>query len=363
MFSCISLPRSSFLLLLLVLLADLLPGQPVGGRTCPKINTRKEWRQLSRESQASYLKAVKCLTTKPTTLRTRFRLRHYDDFQYVHSTLYMQVHFVARFLPWHRHMVFLYEQGIRECGYQDGFPHWDWSLDSADASRSPVFSSDPQVGFGGNGTGRVDPRLPDDGGAVQTGAFANFQLIHPIPHLLHRKFDTMLELSSNGVPYLGEYYANDNIREIQKTSDFLAYSNNLEGHNPMLFQDAPRTSPHAAIHMIIGGDMPSSVYAANEVCYHSIKSRGLLRRFSTVHSPRRLFFLHHAHIDKLWVDWQRQDWNNRKRAYHGNNVRGDETEDASLDDTMPFLGLGGRDPTVLQAMDTTAYPYCYTYAK
>ncbi|KAI7960892.1 hypothetical protein MJO28_001381 [Puccinia striiformis f. sp. tritici] len=253
MFSCISLPRSSFLLLLLVLLADLVPGQPVGGRTCPKINTRKEWRQLSRESQASYLKAVKCLTTKPTTLRTRFRLRHYDDFQYVHSTLYMQVHFVARFLPWHRHMVFLYEQGIRECGYQDGFPHWDWSLDSADASRSPVFSSDPQVGFGGNGTGRVDPRLPDDGGAVQTGAFANFQLIHPIPHLLHRKFDTMLELSSNGVPYLGEYYANDNIREIQKTSDFLAYSNNLEGHNPMLFQDAPRTSPHAAIHMIIGG--------------------------------------------------------------------------------------------------------------
>ncbi|KNF01631.1 hypothetical protein PSTG_05063 [Puccinia striiformis f. sp. tritici PST-78] len=85
-----TLPKHIFLLLLLVLLADLVPGQPVGGRTCPKINTRKEWRQLSRESQASYLKAVKCLTTKPTTLRTRFRLRHYDDFQYVHSTLYMQ---------------------------------------------------------------------------------------------------------------------------------------------------------------------------------------------------------------------------------------------------------------------------------
>ncbi|POW01610.1 hypothetical protein PSHT_12439, partial [Puccinia striiformis] len=85
-----ALPKHIFLLLLLVLLADLVPGQPVGGRTCPKINTRKEWRQLSRESQASYLKAVKCLTTKPTTLRTRFRLRHYDDFQYVHSTLYMQ---------------------------------------------------------------------------------------------------------------------------------------------------------------------------------------------------------------------------------------------------------------------------------
>ncbi|KAA1102057.1 hypothetical protein PGT21_035558 [Puccinia graminis f. sp. tritici] len=322
-----------------MLLADLVPGQSVGGRTCPKITTRKEWRQLSRETQASYIKAVKCLTTKPATLRTRFRLRRYDDFQYVHSTLYMQVHFVARFLPWHRHIVFLYEQALRECGYQEGVPHWDWSLDAADASRSPVFSSDPQVGFGGNGTGRVDPRLPDDGGAVQTGAFSNFQLIHPIPHLLHRKFDAMLELSSNNVPYLGEFYSKSKIAEIQKTSDFLNYSNNIEGQNPMIFPDAP-SAPHAAIHIFIGGEMPHSVYAANEP----------------------LFFLHHAHIDKLWADWQRQDWKNRKRAYHGNNVRGDQTEDASIDDKMPFLGLGGQDPTVLSVMDTTAYPYCYTYA-
>ncbi|PLW21712.1 hypothetical protein PCASD_12905 [Puccinia coronata f. sp. avenae] len=304
-----SLPRSHFLFFLLLLVADLVPGQPpVGGGTCTKLTVRKEWRQLGRESQASYIKAVKCLTTKPTTLRTRFRLRHYDDFQYVHSTLYMQVHFVARFLPWHRHMVFLYDQALRDCGYQDGVPHWDWTLDSADASRSPVFSSDPQVGFGGNGTGRVDPRLPDDGGALQTGAFANFQLIHPIPHLLHRKFDDMRELSSNDVPYLGEFYANDKIASIQRIPDFLAYSNNLEGKNPMLFPDAP-IAPHSAIHMFIGGEMPSSIYAANE------------------------------------------------------NVRGDQTEDASLNDRMPFLGLGGRDPTVLQAMDTTAFPYCYTYAK
>ncbi|KAA1133715.1 hypothetical protein PGTUg99_000045, partial [Puccinia graminis f. sp. tritici] len=119
-------------------------------------------------------------------------------------------------------------------------------------------------------------------------------LIHPIPHLLHRKFDAMLELSSNNVPYLGEFYK---IAEIQKTSDFLNYSNNIEGQNPMIFPDAP-SAPHAAIHIFIGGEMPHSVYAANET--------------SVVPPYYRLFFLHHAHIDKLWADWQRQDWKNRK---------------------------------------------------
>ncbi|KAA1103595.1 hypothetical protein PGTUg99_001615 [Puccinia graminis f. sp. tritici] len=117
----------------------------------------------------------------------------------------------------------------------------------------------------------------------------------------------MLELSSNNVPYLGEFYSKSKIAEIQKTSDFLNYSNNIEGQNPMIFPDAP-SAPHAAIHIFIGGEMPHSVYAANEP----------------------LFFLHHAHIDKLWADWQRQDWKNRKRAYHGNVSAHHVTQDTSI---------------------------------
>ncbi|KNZ48044.1 uncharacterized protein VP01_594g1 [Puccinia sorghi] len=342
MFPGMSIPSSRVLLLFgIFLLVELLPAQPVGGRTCAKITTRKEWRSLSRETQASYIAAVKCLTTRPTTLRTRFRLRRYDDFQYVHSTLYMQIHFVARFLPWHRHIVFLYEQALRECGYNEGVPHWDWSLDSNNVVRSPVFSSDPEVqtvGFGGNGTGRVDPRLPDDGGAIQTGAFADFKLIHPIHHLLHRKFDSLQEISQTPAWFrLPETFhswgntsnSNDNVARIQNIPDFLAYSNNLEGKNPMNFPDAP-IAPHAAIHAFMGGvsiscfpflpsflsltqhhrlffgcqDMPSSVYAANEVVKTDFACR--------------LFFLHHCHIDKLWSEWQRRDWANRRRAYHGN---------------------------------------------
>lgn len=31
------------------------------------------------------------------------------------------------------------------CGYKDGIPRWDWSLDAANLSASPVWSSDPEV--------------------------------------------------------------------------------------------------------------------------------------------------------------------------------------------------------------------------
>lgn len=54
---------------------------------------------MSSESQASYIRAVKCLGTKPSSLQTRFALRLYDDFQYVHATILRQIHLTAVFLP------------------------------------------------------------------------------------------------------------------------------------------------------------------------------------------------------------------------------------------------------------------------
>lgn len=40
-------------------------------------------------------------------------------------------------------------------------------------------------------------------------------------------------------------------------------------------------------------------------------------------------------------------------------VRGSTTQDAKSSDKLNFLSLG-PNPTVLETMDTTAYPYCYT---
>ncbi|MBW0532115.1 hypothetical protein O181_071830 [Austropuccinia psidii MF-1] len=347
---------SSSLLLLYLSLASVALAQ-AARQSCPQIRVRREWRRLSSSSQASYIRAVKCLTTRPSRLRTRYNLRHYDDFQYIHSTLYFQIHFVARFLPWHRHFVYLYEQALNQCGFREPLPYWNWSLDFNNLIRSPVFSPNA---FGGNGSGPVDPRLPDDGGAVATGPFANFQLVHPIPHLLHRTLDSYYEEAKTNIPFLGEYYSSDAIAQVKSQTDFLSFSHDLEGRNPMLFPNTA-VSPHAAIHMVIGGDMASSVYAANELPWlihmHSLRFSSL----ADLYGIYRLFFAHHGNIDKIWTDWQAEDQAARRIAYHGNAVRGEQDDNASLNDRMPFLNYDGTNPTVREVMNTTAYPYCYTY--
>ncbi|EGG12889.1 uncharacterized protein MELLADRAFT_30131, partial [Melampsora larici-populina 98AG31] len=107
---------------------------------CASITVRKEWRSMARADQKSYLSAVKCLMTKPSTLKPRSNLRLYDDFESVHDRSRPNVHWVAQFLPWHRHFIHLYEQALQSCGYNGGLPRWNWSLDAANMTASPVWS-------------------------------------------------------------------------------------------------------------------------------------------------------------------------------------------------------------------------------
>lgn len=39
----------------------------------------------------------------------------------------------------------MYEDTLRACGYNGALPRWDWTLDAANVTAGPVWSSDPQV--------------------------------------------------------------------------------------------------------------------------------------------------------------------------------------------------------------------------
>ncbi|VZI11919.1 unnamed protein product, partial [Fusarium fujikuroi] len=170
-----------------------------------------------------------------------------------------------------RYFVHLYETSLRdECGYGGFMPYWDWTIDSKDMSKSPIFSKDKIRGFGGNGLGggfvnlgRPNPSTM----CVLDGAFNNFTVQYhdqtSRPHCLNRGFND--ELTPAG-KFQGDSYSPHAVSKIMRDSkNFTTFTRDLENGS------------HGAIHQAIGGDIVSSTSPNNPV-----------------------FFLHHAQIDRLW---------------------------------------------------------------
>lgn len=292
---------------------------------------------MSQEARTSYIKAVKCLATKPSRLGTSLNLRRYDDFQAVHSSSQGQIHFVAQFLPWHRKFIHIYEKELNSCGYSGGLPRWNWVLDAKNVTKAPVWSSDSRTGFGGNGTGDHNTQLDIDGGRVMNGAFKDFELRHPVKHFLERQWTIYLDSSVNGSIFGSQYFDETAIKTILRFKNFSSFWVSIEGENPNVIDDAS-PGPHAMVHALVGGEFASPIYSANDP----------------------IFFLHHANIDWIWSTWQKSR-KEQLMAYGGNTIQGDTTNNATLDDEMDFLGLDGPNPIVRDVMDTSKFPYCYTY--
>lgn len=142
--------------------------------TCPK---RREWRTLSASEQRSYISAVQCLLTIPSTLNLpTANTSAYSDFPYIHAHIGYRTHNSAPFLPWHRYLLHIYETTLRtQCNYSGTLVYWDWTLDSSSLSASPVF--DPVTGFGGDGDPDGPITVGKTGRCVVDGPFAGIQAL------------------------------------------------------------------------------------------------------------------------------------------------------------------------------------------
>lgn len=85
-----------------------------------------------------------------------------------------------------------------------------------------------------------------------------------------------------------------------------------------------------------------------------------------------LFFLHHANMDRLWDQWQRQDWPTRRsdisgpenQLAHPFNFFGDlPCKNITLEYEMDLLNLmpDQRYIKIRDIMDTKCGELCYTY--
>ncbi|KNF02308.1 hypothetical protein PSTG_04515 [Puccinia striiformis f. sp. tritici PST-78] len=299
------------------------PPSPSSNSTCKSIRVRKEWRALSHAEKADYIKSVKCLARLPSKLLGP-SYRRWDDFQYVHSESRKRIHVRPLFLPWHRLFTFMYERIIQdECNFQGTIPYWDWSLDYQNITRSPIWSSDPEIGFGSNGSFFGPGSDPDDldAGVVTDGAFAKFPIYHPGRMMLQRNFHLKPPLALPG-HYLGsQWFDPNNLRIISSQTDYSSFIMKLEG-NYKQPDGTTLPGPHTIIHSFIGGDMPDLSYAAN---------------------------------DHVWSVWQTEDPANRTYEYLPTGGF-----PASLDDELNYMGLWPKTK-VRDVMDTLKPPFCYRY--
>lgn len=68
---------------------------------CSNPLVRKEWRQLNVLEKSNYLLSMKCMTLKPSKLKSIFPAAktRWDDFISIHQAVTPQIHYVGQFLP------------------------------------------------------------------------------------------------------------------------------------------------------------------------------------------------------------------------------------------------------------------------
>ncbi|KAJ3034647.1 hypothetical protein HK097_004440 [Rhizophlyctis rosea] len=367
---------------------------------CKKPLIRKEWRNLKKSEQKSYLNAVLCLAKKPTIAKRSApgAISRYDDFVGVHAKQTPEIHFVGYFLHWHRYFVHAYEKALREeCGYKGAQPYWDYTYDvtkGGNMTSWPLF--DKTYGFGGNG-----PYVPyvsfipgrTGGGCVQDGPFTypQFSLsLGPAP--LPIRFDvppptetistsatpiltTTTTTSTSPVPttptlpkmtdffpptnltisnphclkrdfapqYLSDQVNISNYRLVLSQKDFASFAFLLEG-GP--FVDPSIGTLHGGGHFGVGGSLG-----------------GMSDPFLSPSDP--VFYMHHTNLDRVWWKWQKAGKKGeRYRDVAGpivpfdyqNTVKGNVTLDYVTH--LEELGKGAK---VRDLMDTKGGFLCYDY--
>jgi tyrosinase len=160
-------------------------------------------------------------------------------------------------------------------------PYWDWSLDAKRPLKSPIFT-------------------PNFLGFVKLGAEGDcrWRVSYPKKHCLVRNYSPK--------HFSSFYDTKTMVKLISRKGTFEEFSDLIEG------------APHGAAHIMIGGKNGD---------------------FSGMMSPNDPFFwLHHAYIDKLWVDWQNSSAK-RFTEYNGKH-RG---KSVSASDYLKPFGVQVRD--------------------
>ncbi|KAJ3103760.1 hypothetical protein HDU97_009856 [Phlyctochytrium planicorne] len=283
---------------------------------CSNPVVKKDWNALSSSEKQSYMNAIKNLMGRnPIGVKRMDQPQNmaYVDFTDLHVSAARYVHGTQQFYPFHRAMMWAWDQAVISAGarYDDGSPmaspYWDWSRDSQNFRRASMFTNQ-YLGTTGSFN---SPCLPD---GIQ-GSNSNFR-----PFLSGRPYQdsclrrVMMDLSL--------YDTNGVINALQSKTNYDQFRQGTEG------------MWHANIHYVVGGwtgeynsygDMSDGAYSPNDAT----------------------FYFHHNMIDRIWWKWQ-EGCEKNFNDYSG-----------KLDDGVTLF----PQFKVKDVIDIENGPLCYTYAK
>ncbi|KAI1273109.1 hypothetical protein F5Y07DRAFT_411916 [Xylaria sp. FL0933] len=284
---------------------------------CVEPPVRREWRSLKTHEREDYLSAVKCLYNTSSELVGKGSI--IDDFTWVHVRAVKRSHEHAEFLPWHRMLLHIYEQKLRQhCGFSGQLPYWDWTSDWQNLTESSIWDDD--LGFGGQSTHYTN-------GSCVSGPFSHIEVLYGrngtvSPHCLSRVF---MNYDSGEIGSMsGELIRPEIMGRLARSKDYARFRWLIE------------SVIHNIIHTEVVGDLDTEV-APNDP----------------------IFWLHHVQLDRLWWLWQQEAL--QQRLYDYKQHKSEVPRPTSLQDVLQYRGLA-KGVRVSQVMDTKGSTLCYRYA-
>ncbi|HSA54638.1 MAG TPA: tyrosinase family protein, partial [Gemmatimonadaceae bacterium] len=247
---------------------------------------RKNVKDLSQDEKDAFIQAIEGLKAQDSTLHPGFQSR-YDDYVEIHrSAMDAAViaaggtvtnpgwgHFDSAFFPWHRELLFRFEEELRAIKPGVTIPYWDWTRGQSALSTAWPFT---HAFIGVDGTDANADRVMREPGAPS-----------PYPHEFDPEAWTVVVTDNPGDPVVLR-------RAFGERSDAPGLPTN----------DADVTGTGTNYREAIGSATYLLLRARSEDLHNLVHrwANGSMISASSPNDP--VFWMHHAQHDRMWTMWQ-----------------------------------------------------------
>ncbi|TPX71631.1 hypothetical protein CcCBS67573_g06101 [Chytriomyces confervae] len=299
---------------------------------CSNPRVRSEWHQLSSSQKSSFVSACAALAKRPVSGQTSDpSTMSWHDFVQTHSRNAFWAHGNAQFYPYHRAMMWQFEEAIISTGLwpsSTGVPYFDWSAMSQNWWTSDIFSDQY---FGSATSTHADSCVTN--GAFRRGVYN-----------VAADLDNHRGVTSGDLTCLRRNAPPAALTDATTITSSLNANSYLQftSQDPNHYYD--ETNYHADGHGVLGGggtsDMSNPSVSPNDP----------------------VFWLHHGFVDKYWWRWQ-NICPFYKQDYGGVLSRADDPISDGTRTATSKLSLDSWPFTASQMLNTQGNTLCYTYSK